>query len=63
MKHLDSKEQEILEENIREEMGSVDEEALKQTNIEPTWVKDVRHSELFRRFQKAVGVDIDSLGK
>jgi 2-polyprenyl-3-methyl-5-hydroxy-6-metoxy-1,4-benzoquinol methylase len=61
MNHLDSSEQEILAENIREEMGHVDEKELIQLGIEPSWVKNIRHSELFRRFQHALGINMDLL--
>lgn len=63
MKHLEVNEQEVLEENIREEMGEVHEEELLKLGMDPSWVMNKRHTELFRRFQQAIGVDMDLLNK
>jgi 2-polyprenyl-3-methyl-5-hydroxy-6-metoxy-1,4-benzoquinol methylase len=61
MKHLEKNEQAILESNIKEEMGCVNEEELIKLGFEPSWVMNVRHTELFRRFQRAIGVEMDLL--
>ena len=61
MKHLDLKDQEILEENIKEEMGMVNKDELIKLRIDPSWVMNKRHTELFRNFQKSIGVDMNQL--
>ena len=51
--------QALLTENFLEESGMVEEEKhdiLKSEGIEMDWVDGVPHSELFRRFQQALGV-------
>jgi 2-polyprenyl-3-methyl-5-hydroxy-6-metoxy-1,4-benzoquinol methylase len=63
MKHLDPKDQEILEENISEEMGLVNEDELLKLGIDPSWVMNKRHTELFKNFQKALGLDMNLLEK
>lgn len=49
-----------LLENLSEENGSYSPEdllLLQASGIEPEWVVDVPHPELFRRFRRALGVD------
>jgi pyrroloquinoline quinone (PQQ) biosynthesis protein C len=50
---------EALTENLTEECGEYppeDLKALRQVGIAPEWIVGVRHSELFRRFGDALGV-------
>lgn len=61
MQNLDDDEKKILEENIEEEMGLIDEEKLQECGIEPSLVKNIRHTELFRIFQKQIGVEMNLL--
>ena len=50
---------EFFEENLREEQGHLDSETiaqLQQMGIPESWVQEVPHPVLFRRFQTALGI-------
>ena len=53
-----------LAENKAEEVGSYDEETLQEleeAGLEREWIDKVPHPELFRRFQRALNVEMDAL--
>ena len=57
MCNLSATEAEILQENLSEELGSLtvaDEEELIENGIDPEHVRNVPHSELYRRFLNAI---------
>ena len=52
----------MLLENVREESGCYSQQelgTLQTSGIQPEWVSDVPHPELFRRFRRALGVADD----
>ena len=52
--NLDPEDQQVLLENKEEEMGMVNPDDIEAAGIKLEWVKGIRHTELFRRFKKAI---------
>ena len=60
---LPAEKRSVLDENKAEEVGCYDEETLQElerAGLRREWVEGIPHPELFRRFQRGIGVEPDS---